>query len=251
VKIYGERNTGTNYLSALLEKNLDVDLLPGVVPFAVDVVQAIVPGHEAVKTLYTSLTMRRHLGWKHMLVGSARHLEACRSQTSPVLFVTLTKNPYSWLLSLHRRPHNHAAYEKHPPDWDTFLRSPWPAIGRDATPGPFRNPVDLWNRKNAGYRVLARELDVVTLRYEDLVMDPGSAVEEVARRLGMSDAGISFENVAESTKGDEQDFDSYRSYYGEDRWKDQLDASSLEFIEDQLDQDLRKHFGYERIDSTA
>ncbi|MBW2390212.1 MAG: hypothetical protein JRG89_17555 [Deltaproteobacteria bacterium] len=62
VKIYGERNTGTNYLSALLDKNLDVELLPGVAPFAVDIVQALVPGPEAIKTLYSALTFARHLG---------------------------------------------------------------------------------------------------------------------------------------------------------------------------------------------
>ncbi len=67
VKIYGERNTGTNYLSALLDKNLDAELLPGVVPSVVDIVQALVPEREAIKTLYSSLTFARHLGWKHEL----------------------------------------------------------------------------------------------------------------------------------------------------------------------------------------
>ena len=247
VKIYGERNTGTNYLSALLDKNLDVELLPGVVPFAVDVVQALLPGHEAIKTLYNSLTFPRHLGWKHMLVGNDNHLAECHLQSPGFLCITLTKNPYSWLLSLHRRPHNHPSYEKKSLDFDAFLCSEWPAIGRENVPEPFKNPVDLWNRKNAAYLELARKIDVVSLRYEELVMDPRQAVAKVAERLGVDHDSTSFENVSESTKGDAMTFDSYQSYYAENRWKDQLDARSLAFINRQLDHDLRERLGYELI----
>ncbi len=32
VKIMGERNSGTNYLDALIRKNFDVSILPGSVP---------------------------------------------------------------------------------------------------------------------------------------------------------------------------------------------------------------------------
>ena len=247
VKIYGERNTGTNYLSALLDKNLDVELLPGVVPLAVDVVQALFPGREAVKTLYNSLTFARNLGWKHMLVGDDDHLQQCQLHAPRLLCITLTKNPYSWLLSLHRRPHNHPSYEKRPPDFDTFLRSAWPAIGRENVKGSFKGPVDLWNRKNAAYVALAREIDVVSLRYEELVSDPRRAVAEVAERLGIDHDSTSFENISKSTKGDAKTFDSYQSYYAEDRWKNQLDASSLAFINQQLDHDLRERLGYELI----
>ena len=66
LKIYGERNTGTNYLTELVEKNLDVEVLPGRVDNA-DLrtritrrVQRILPMlpsnmHEAVS--YTHLTL--------------------------------------------------------------------------------------------------------------------------------------------------------------------------------------------------
>ena len=55
VKIYGERNTGTNYLSRLIHLNLDVEELPGIAPKKIVQLQNRLPGREWVKDMYLSL----------------------------------------------------------------------------------------------------------------------------------------------------------------------------------------------------
>ena len=46
IKIYGERNTNTNYLEKLIHLNLDAQQLPGVAPRYVKTIQKILPGKE-------------------------------------------------------------------------------------------------------------------------------------------------------------------------------------------------------------
>lgn len=52
VKIYGERNTNTNYLSQLIGLNLKAEEIPGVVPARIMALQRRLPGNELVRDLY-------------------------------------------------------------------------------------------------------------------------------------------------------------------------------------------------------
>lgn len=49
IKLYGERNTGTRYLTRLFEHNLRGEVIPGVAPRWTTWVQALVPGKEIVR----------------------------------------------------------------------------------------------------------------------------------------------------------------------------------------------------------
>src|SRR5690554_5707917 len=98
IKVYGERNTGTNYLEQLLELNVDLPRLPGVVP---SFVARLDRGAEASRDAWFRLTRRWNLGWKHQAAPTPAQRASWRC--GGVLFVTLTKNPYSWALSMHRR----------------------------------------------------------------------------------------------------------------------------------------------------
>lgn len=90
IKIYGERNTGTHYLVQLLLNHLDV--------------------LEKKGSLLTVATLRPHmklshtgeLGWKHRLVSN-EFFQDKGVHREAILVLALIKNPYSWLLSLHRR----------------------------------------------------------------------------------------------------------------------------------------------------
>ena len=57
IKIYGERNTNTNYISKLIQLNLNVQEVPGVAPPHIQHLQEMLPGKELVKDLYFYLTV--------------------------------------------------------------------------------------------------------------------------------------------------------------------------------------------------
>src|SRR2546422_4502858 len=118
LKIYGERNTGTNYLHHLIEENLHVDLLRGVVPDVVMFLQRVLPGRELVRNVYFRWTFGENLGWKHALVNPERLSQCARSRD--IGFVTITKNPYAWLLSLYERPYHQNPIEQQ--SFESFVR---------------------------------------------------------------------------------------------------------------------------------
>ena len=77
IKIYGERNTNTKFMRKLIDLNLDVEQLPGVVPPALRRALRLVPrrANELIRDLYFVLTFRQNLGWKHSLVRSPADLD--------------------------------------------------------------------------------------------------------------------------------------------------------------------------------
>jgi hypothetical protein len=238
VKILGERNTGTRYLEQLVACNLSVELLRGGVPWPI---LRVFGPNEAVRDLYFRLTYRRNLGWKHAMAPSAARLQAL--DRAEVVFLTLTKNPYAWLLSLYRRPYHQPQM---PETLAAFVRSPWHTVAREGHREAFRSPVVLWNEKNRGYLALGSGVCVRNLRYEDLVRDPETVVSEIAAQFALPRRQPQFVNVTNSTKQEAQkSFDDYQAYYLEERWRDKLDPEVVALINADLDEELMRRFGYE------
>ncbi|RME83007.1 MAG: hypothetical protein D6775_09300 [Caldilineae bacterium] len=135
VKILGERNTGTHYLEKLLRLNLDVRVLPGSAPRRL---RRHFPGNEAVLDLYFRLTAFANLGWKHALAPAPDALRRSRWARRGLVILTLSKNPYAWLLSLYRHPYH---YSGPLPSFERFLQSPWRTVRRercsDVLPDPW------------------------------------------------------------------------------------------------------------------
>lgn len=103
IKIFGERNTGTNYLSNILQLNLRVKLLPSSareIPLFFK--------FEWYKNLFFLITEKQNLGWKHAKPNK-EILISRLSQNSKLVVLFLVKNPYSFLLSLHQRPYHNAS----------------------------------------------------------------------------------------------------------------------------------------------
>ena len=65
LKIFGERNTGTNYLSELINSNLDVHLLKGSLNK-----NSLFTFREWSKDLYFYITSFYNFGWKHSKIDS-------------------------------------------------------------------------------------------------------------------------------------------------------------------------------------
>lgn len=242
VKIYGERNTGTNYLVKLVRSNLDVDLLPGVVP---RLVHKYFLGIELPKDVYFGLTYGRNLGWKHALVADPTCIRAMDVYGDDLVFLTLTKNPYSWLLSLYRRPYHVRGPQR---TFEEFLTARWRPVGRERLNGRSPNAMDLWNLKNASYLRLDGEVACQNLRYENLLADPQTVISQIASRHGLEWAAAAFRNVNESTKEESKDFSFYADYYLKEEWRKKLSGRSIEVINRGIDWTIAESFGYSRID---
>ena len=248
VKIYGERNTNTNYLGEIIRLNLDVEEIPGVVPKRMRRIQTYLPAKNRLRDLYFQLTFSRNLGWKHAKVKSAEELKRYSLvRGGSVGFVTITKNPYSWLLSFYKRPY-HQDYEPiHArPDFDAFLELPCSTVGRENLEGGPYNPIQLWNLKNLAYLQLA-ELDTLNLTAEQILEDPPGVIAEVSRAFGLEYRSNTFINFDESTKYESKDSNHYRDYYANERWKESLRAPSIEIINRYLDRTLMERFGYQYL----
>ena len=245
IKIYGERNTGTNYLQQLIDLNLDTVLLPGSVPRYIVRVQRVIPGNELVKDLYFHFTFSRNLGWKHVMVPSADALREMTICSKSILFITITKNPYSWLLSLYKRPYH--VMEKAIRDFEDFLTSPWKPLWRENAPEGFANPIDMWNRKNASYLQLNARFPTINLKYEELLADPAAIFAQIAEHFSIQKKVQEFQNIEGSSKGDKKDFAFYQSYYLEERWKKELSRKAISIINTHLDRSIMGHFHYEEL----
>ena len=248
IKLYGERNTGTNYVSKLLEINLEAALLPGVAPSAVRRIQRTLPGRDWVRDIYFRCTRQRNLGWKHGLVDAAeaelRRVRTTRRDHSLIL-LTLTRNPYAWLLSLHRRPYH--SRQRGKLDFESFLVTPWPTLGRDNMQGTaLASPVELWNAKNRAYLELFSRCEggVRNLAIERILEDPRKVIESIAADYGIPRSTSFFTNYERSTKERNRNFASYRDYYLNERWKESLSASAIATITSAIDKNLMDRFGY-------
>ena len=240
LKVYGERNSGTRYLESLVAANLRVRLLRGEAP---RFVTWLGPDSEAMRDRYFRLTVRRNLGWKHRLPPGAGELRQPGTAGAAARFLTLVKNPYSWVLSMLRRPYSAGRRFE---SLEQLVTSPWETVGRECAPPRFPDAVAMWNAKAAANLALPGGR-VVNLRYEDLIADPEAAVAAVARDLGLEHRPGPFRNQDSSTKDSSKTFVDYRRYYLEARWREKLSDRELRLVSERLDEAVMSAYGYDLL----
>jgi hypothetical protein len=255
VKIFGERNTGTNLLERALRQACDAFVYPGNLPQMrqrVHAMAACLAPHdlahrliEADRDRFFERCFTYSLGWKHARVPEPR---AGSTYPEELGFVTIRKNPYSWLLSLHRRPYSVLNGKlRSAASFGEFLRMAWPTVSRENAPPVYETPIHLWCDKVASYGKLDGLRPTVHVRYEDILAHPDSVFEQIDRTL---DIAISFDRkiLDEATKRDGKHFEDFRSYYLQERWREKLDAESVNFINRMLDPVVVASSGYCLID---
>lgn len=240
--MYGERNTTTNYLSKLVGLNLDIEELRGSVPSYIGDIQKYLPGNEWMRDLYFSFTYKENLGWKHTRVEAPAVLKQYFTEAEQPVFVTITKNPYSWLLSLHRNPYHHPGSRK--VSFENFIESQWMTTRRDNCERWLSNPVELWNIKNRSYLGLAG-LDALNLTSENVLDDPAKVIDQISETFGITRKSDDFINYEKSTKDSKKNSNYYRDYYLGEKWRDELSNVAITQINKSLDMDLMQHFGYQ------
>ena len=248
IKIYGERNTNTRYLEMLIQLNLDAVQIRGVVPKYIKTTQKILPGKEWLRDLYFSLSYKHNLGWKHSRVKSARELKSHDSFERNICFVSVTKNPYSWLLSLYRKPYNHQ-YRKNKPDFETFLQSAWKTDARDNCEKVLESPIVLWNIKNTSYLQLAN-LNGLNITTERTIQNPESVIDAIGSHFAITRRGNKFLNHERSTKDVSKNFTYYQDYYLNERWRNEFSENAIAIVNKIVDKPLMEHFGYEVLGNT-
>lgn len=261
VKIYGERNSGTHFVHRLIRNNFHCQFVPGTLADAT-------PGYreafedELARTVtddakrlwlrqvrmdeYFESNAWSTLGWKHAVPPLNTILGS--PNVDCTLFVTVVKNPYSWALSLFRRPYEVIAINK-PTSLKEFLNEVWPTVRRDNAPSILKSPIELWNYKTASYHELAKHTNTVNLRYEDTLADPLNSVNVLSDFLDRRsrDPVIESESAKEVDRGN-KDLNYYRDYYLSERWRSDLTEADIALINEYLDPTTVRLAGYEMID---
>ena len=209
------------------------------------------------------------MGWKHSLVIPSDFIESLENDSfHKTYFITLTKNPYSWLLSLYNRPHHYrhtfnffenpmlwllslykspANYTIKKKTFEDFLVSPWLTVDRENAPPKIVNPIMLWNIKNASYIDLKNNAHAINLKYEDLLISPEKLICDISNVFHLTKKDEKFKNLHGSTKGDKKHFSDYQLYYLEERWKEKLSQKAINIINSYLDNSLLEYYGYRKL----
>jgi len=254
VKVFGERNTGTRALIRMLAAQKDVRMQPLGERGALNLPQnadlrAVIEGtykgkwrkiyRDALRDNEQALACPTK-AWKHSLPIWD---EAFVKKRAHVVFCV--RNPYSWALSLARRPY----HQKGPKTVRTqdFVTQPWLTVSRDNMDAVLRSPMELWNGKVAAYGAFMRRAEVPTrvIRFERFVADPEAEVRQV-----LSDFGIGFKNVRSvvSTKNSSMTLEDISAYYRREDWKGALTKDTVEAINGAIDWELAAQYGYYRLD---
>jgi len=239
IKIYGERNTNTNYLEKLIELNLEVSQLRGVVPMGIAKLQKQYSHKEFIKDLYFFATIKKNFGWKHQKLPK-------EFPNQDIKFITITKNPYAWLLSLYKKPY-HQKYKVFPKTFEEFLLTPWKTLGRDKiNQKVLASPVELWNIKNRSYMEFHSKY-LIHLKSEDIFDNPRKIIENISTQFNIATKKSFFQNYIKSTKGASLVYEDYREYYLQEHWKESLSLSAINIINDKIDMTLMEYYDYDLL----
>jgi hypothetical protein len=228
-------------MSELLRLNLKVQEVPGTVPSKIMRLQKFLPGSELVRDLYFQLTYGKNLGWKHTYVKSSEELNKYNIVDSGLFFISITKNPYSWLLSLYRKPYHQLLTKSK--SFEDFLQREWKTVYRDNVGRSLNNPVELWNLKNKSYLNLDGE-KALHITTEKIFEDPSGVIDSISYSFSIEKKSEEFINYNRSTKDKSKDSSFYRDYYLSEKWRRHLSDEAIAFINENVDKTLMAHYGY-------
>ena len=241
VKVYGERNCGTNYLVQLLKLNFkdyvyDWDGIDHPVFYK----------FEFLKDIQFLFTNWYNLGWKHKAIDQSI-FDSSIMDRSDLRVVCITKNPYAFLLSLYKRPYHYKG--EIPKTFNSFISSPWKLRRRDNLKVmELDSPIQLWNKKVNSYLQLKRKHQdkVFLIKYESLLENPEETLENLSKVYGLRKLP-EFRNIHSSTKGDDMTYFNYRNYYLNKEWLPDLSSVDIDLINKGLDEQLLSLLSYELL----
>jgi hypothetical protein len=207
IKIYSERNTGSLYLEWLVKNN-----------FKTKVIDTF------------------ELGWKHRLAPSAEELGPELKQD--VLYLCLVKNPYSWVMSMHKRPFQHEVLKEL--RFSEFLKYSY---------GDYKNPITMWNIKNNSYVKMSEYVNHhEVIKYEDLLQNPNEILMNISEKYNFNINGI-FRNVNNllTHKHGMTKRSFHKDHYIREEWIRKLQPKHIALINLQLDKELMQKLNYKYL----
>ncbi len=250
IKIYGERNTGTNYLERVLRLNFAHKQLPGSQPLKTEDLEeltAIVPrpsrrlAWEMALDVSMADIRDSGFGWKHG-VPPWDVLEARPKRRESTLFIVLSKHPADWVRSMHRKPY-HCMFAHKDMELGAFMRQPWICMSKD---GLNLQPhlVAMWNAKYRAWLDLANVAEqVVYLRYNDLLTGFEDVMARIAVHLGPPKSGA-FRNLETSAKGEAVSRADYVARYTNQDLYRGMTPEDVAFLRSELDAECLAELGY-------
>lgn len=248
IKIFGERNTGTNALEQFIESNS----MSRVVPNPENTYARVRDVYRAVRYVTRNRALFERLCctffpesrplsiWKHAATGFS---DAASFDGVQIIFTV--RHPASWLLALHRAPYH--IVESIPSEFSEFLRMPVSTFARDRLGGRKLTPVQLLNEKVESYAAFARQLEArgnpgLYIKFEDIVTAQPKVFEQLRQHLRNP---VATPRVLEqSTKDKTEDLSYYKDYYGNELWREKLDARASEYINTHVRWELFAPLGY-------
>lgn len=246
IKIFGERNTGTNALRLMVARQSASRVLPSNAyelnpPAGEEARRLLRTDPAAAEVIFDRVFAGRGCAtaWKHCATNFPN---AAPLRGSGVIFVL--RHPASWVLSLHRNPYH--AVGTVPADLGEFLRFPWKTAVREHMNGAVVTPLELMNRKLASYRRFAATLDAAGIpwrmvRFEDLVLRQAEVFDTI--RPLLTDPAASFREMAEPAKPGSLPLEALKALYGGESWREEA-APHAEAINAAVAWDRFEPLGY-------
>lgn len=233
IKVFGERNSGTNYLSSLLAMNVkNIELLGG------------------------------KYGWKH---GFVNH-EVLKG-ANDTLFLVIFKDPYSWAVSMRGKPHHAPQLHKLP--FSEFIRSEWACYTgdnfdkRNLATNPVKPEEEMMNERNPntkkrfGNVMLMRQAKIRSylrigeftdkfevVRYEDLLYTPKQVLNKLIRKYELPRTYDRLKlDQGYHGKNPNKPF-TRRRYYLQKEYFDKYTPEDLTYINEFINFELEGKLGY-------
>lgn len=250
VKIFGERHTSTNAVKNIIERNSKTTVFPSSArEVDSDLVDSLNAGKNAgeittadrERTLDAAFeTKGPRLAWKHAATRfeDARAFKGCH-------VVFCVRHPASWIVGMQRGPYH--IPDGAPADLATFLGKRWHTLRRERLAGQEVNITGLYNLKMASFaalqvQLMAAGLTFTVVRQEDVATDQSNVFARL--RPHLDGAARKFSPLIASTKDPDKTEAYYRDYYGNERWREDIDAASMARIRDEIAWEPLAVYGY-------
>lgn len=257
VKVFGERNTGTRALLQMLRRSGEVTLR---------MAGAGSPAEQRRRTELEARISEQFTGaWRKLYMDALR--DNLRHRTDPLLtwkhaapewhqsyaderasVIFMVRNPYSWVLSMVRRPYHIAG--RRSAGLEELLTRPWLTQRRDNTEILLPDVMALWHAKLEAYRrftvqAKAHGVNTGVLNFENFVADPVASAKAALRHCGIATENL--RPARRNTKNSEQHLSEIQAYYAREGWRADLTRRSVAMINSRMDWDMAGEFGYRRL----
>ncbi|WP_170457671.1 hypothetical protein [Ruegeria arenilitoris] len=249
VKVFGERNTSTNALTSLICKNSRSSVAPST---AKDLDPGFLKRIRLAEKLGVPsgvrewMTDRVFVGrdplsmWKH----TATNFDDVASLADTHV-VFCVRHPASWILGLYKRPYH--VHGRAASGLTEFLDKRWKTVGRERLNGRRVGAIELYNIKMHAYSELQQRLHSMGIshsivRHEDFAVDQHSVFEKLKPYL--VGPNTEFSSLDASTKDQEKSREYYRDYYGGQKWRNEIDADSMQRINEEIEWQLLEVLSY-------